>query len=309
MKPEKAYVLMKIITNNEWEARKETLKEIISIVNSLINRQAREKNYFLSERLQLSNLLVQKIILHGSSILNLVEGIEVPSKDSRIKKLRDPISMNVLFRGLLESYLTLNHFNFSGTEEENEIRFKIWMQYGLRQRGKMTFTKIPFAAKILEKERIDIESLMNEIILSNFYKSLDEDKQRTFVEQIERDWKFGFRDNTYIKFSWQQLLDKTGINVQLFDGTYNLLSWSAHSTCISLWQLNEIYQGKRADTETINIMKETAIFIAFACTDLIKKDIELKKQYDLLTQNDKDLINIYNYMFRGDTFLIEKIQE
>ena len=56
-------------------------------------------------------------------------------------------------------------------------------------------------------------------------------------------------------------------------------------------------------------MKETAIFIAFACTDLIKIDNDLKIQYDKLEQNEKDLINMYNYIFRDDSFSIDRIKE
>lgn len=310
MKPEKAILLLNRVTNNDWESRKEILKETISIVNTIINRQSQAKNYFLSERHQISNLLVQKIILHGSSILNLIDGIIVPNKLNKILYLKDPISLHVLFRGLLESYLTLNHINYAETEEENDIRFKIWMQYGMRQRGKMTFTAIPEASSILlEEEKNEIENIMNEIISSSFYKSLEDDKQKTFIEQIERDWKFGFKNSTYLKFSWQQLLNKSGINEELFIGTYNFLSWYAHSTCIALWQLNEMYLDERSNSETIYLMKETSIFIAFACTDLIRIDNDLKIQYDRLEQDDKDLINMYNYIFRDDSYSIDRIKE
>jgi hypothetical protein len=310
MKPEKACLLLNKITNNDWVNRKEILKETISIVHTLIHNRTFDNKYFASERLQISNLLLQKVILHGSTILNLVNGIVIPTKSTKIIKLKDPISMNVLFRGLLESYLTLNHLNFSETEEENEIKFKIWIQYGLRQRSKMKFTELQQQASLLlEKEKIDIETIMNEVTSSSFYKTLDNDKQETFLQQLERDWKLGFRTNTYIKFSWQELLDKSGINAELFSGTYNLLSWFAHSTCISLWQLNEMYEQNRAETETINIMKDSAVFIALACTDLLKKDKELKFQYDRLLQDDKDLINMFNFVFRDETYSIDKIKE
>lgn len=310
MKPEKACLLLNRITNNDWENRKEILKKTISIVHTLIHNRTRDNKYFTSERLQISNLLLQKIIFHGSSILNLADGIAIPTKSTKILKLKDPISMNVLFRGLLESYLTLNHINFSETEGENEIKFKIWIQYGLKQRSKMKFTKLPQQASLLlEKEKIDIENIMNEITSSNFFKTLDNDKQKTFLQQLERDWKLGFRTNTYIKFSWQELLDKSGINAELFSGTYNLLSWFAHSTCISLWQLDEMYEQNRAETETIKIMKNTSVFIALACTDLLKKDKELKFEYNRLQQDDKDLINMFNFFFRDETYLIDKIKE
>lgn len=311
MEPEKISFLEDRIFNNDWENRKITLREIISIVCTLISKKVQEKDFFYSERLQISYLLVQKTILHGSSILSLVDGVELPIKTS-LGYIKDPFSINILFRGLLESYLVLNHINFSETEEENEIKFNLWKQYGLRQRGKLIFTSEeikPSAKLVLEKERIEIENLVNEICSSNFYLSLDPDKQKTFAEQLEKDWKFGFKKGTYIKYSFQQLLDKSGIKEKCFSGDYNFLSWSAHSTYISLNQLHDIYYEKRETAATINMMTKTAIFIALACTDLIKKDNDLKIQYDRLNQDKKDLINIYNYACRDDNYTIEKIQK
>ena len=309
MKPERAFQLINQVTNNIWVDRKSILSEVISIANTMMVKRAKSCAYFETEREKLSNLLVQKVILHGASILSLADGISFHLKHMEVPKIKDPISMQVLFRGLLESYLTLNHFNFSKTESENEIKFKIWIQYGLRQRGKMSFFQIPVKdLNQLDNEKKQIENLLDEIRYSEFYGLLDSEKKKTFIEQIQRDWKFEFKDKTYLKFSWQQLLERTGINKKLFSGTYNFLSWFAHSSCISLFQLDEMYNLKIEKQEVINVMKETSIFIVLALTDLIKKDNELLKQYQQLDQREKDLINIYNYTFRDNNYTIEEIK-
>jgi hypothetical protein len=309
MTREQAFQLINEVTNNDWENRKVTLSKVIEFANRIMIKRADSCPFFKTEREKLSNLLVQKVILHGASILSLVDGINLQTMHFEKSKIKDPISMQVIFRGLLESYLTLNHLNFS-SESENEIRFKIWIQYGLRQREKVTFSIIPVEEfNLLKDERELINRLINEIKSSSFFDLLESDKKIKFLDQIERDWKIGFKNNSYLKFSWQQLLEKTGVNKELFSDTYNYLSWFAHSNCISLYQLDEMYRFKRDEQEVINLMKESSVFIVFALTDLIKIDEELLKQYHFIDQIDKDLINVYNFIFRTNNYTIESIED
>jgi hypothetical protein len=310
MRPEQAIQLINKVTDNNWVTVKMTLAEVISIVNILLVKRVEEFQYFENERDHISNLLVQKVLLHGASIMKLAEGIDFPMRYLQTPQIKDPFSIHVLFRALLESYLTLYHINFSDSEDENETRFKIWIQYGLRQHGKISFSEMSRENKDqLDDEKKEIDNLLDEISSSIFYSSLDKAKKDTFLVQIERDWKFGFRDNTYLKFSWQQLLENTGVNKVLFSDTYNFLSWFAHSNCISLYQLRDMYKLNGEEQEIKNLMRETSIFIMLAFTDLMQKDKVLKNQYQKLEQADKDLINIYNYVFRDNSYTIEKIKE
>ena len=310
MRPEQAIQLINKVTSNDWVTVKMTLEEVISIVNILLVKRVEEYQYFETERDHISNLLVQKVLLHGASIMKLADGIDFPMRYLQSPQIKDPFSIHVLFRALLESYLTLHHVNFSESEAENEIRFKIWIQYGLRQRGKVTFSEMTTEnKKQLDDEKKEIDNLIGEITSSIFYSSLDRAKKDTFLVQIERDWKFGFRDETYLKFSWQQLLENTGVNKVLFSDTYNFLSWFAHSNCISLYQLRDMYKQNGEEQEIKNLMRETSIFIILALTDFMQKDKVLKNQYQKLEQADKDLINIYNYVFRNNSYTIENIKE
>lgn len=311
MKPEQVIQLINKITASNWVTVKITLAEVIGIVNILLLKRVDEFQYFETEKDHISNLLVQKILLHGASIMKLAEGIDFPIRHLQSPQIKDPFSIHVLFRALLESYLTLHHINFSDSEAENETRFKIWKQYGLRQRGKISFISEVSVEnqKQLDDEKKEIDNLLDEIKSSSFYSSLNCAKKDTFLVQIERDWKFGFRDETYLKFSWQQLLENTGVNKVLFSDTYNFLSWFAHSNCISLYQLRDMYKQNSEKQEIINLMRETSIFIILACTDFMQKDKVLKNQYQKLEQADKDLINIYNYVFRNNTYTIENIKE
>ncbi len=306
MKASKAYILIQKVSSNNHSDWMNNLMEIISITNKLFFDRTKRINTFDDERTHLSNLLLQKITLHGSSILNCGNGINFPSDYTKDFKIMDPFSMSVLIRSLLESYLTLHHINFAQTEDENNIRFKIWTQYGLRQRAKMTFFTMPkeMLAQI-DNEKEEIENLKKEICNSDLFLNLDEDKQNTLLKQITRDWKFAFKKETYIKYSWQELLNNTGVNQMLFSDTYNFLSWFAHSSSISLYQLKDIYREHRDKNEVKNVLKEAAIIVALALIDYIKIENETRKEFDKLSKDKKDLINIYNYVYRNESYCID----
>jgi len=309
MEPEKVYELIKVVTANDFNICKRNLWEIMKITNSLLIDRSIEKNYFETERQQSSDLLLQRVLMYGASIYNLTDGVSYAVKNHTIPKIYDPFSMKVLLRGLLESYLTLYHINFSDTEMENDIRYKIWVQYSLAQRGKMSFLFLSEDdTKNLNNEKEYVQTLISEIKSSEFFVRLDQKKQEKFLNLINRDWKLGFNQKSFNRFSWQQLIDNTGINKILFSDVYNFLSWFSHSTFLSITQLKDFYQNELQIEETKSVIKETSIFIALACTDLIKIDTELKNQYFKLPQSEKDLINSYNYVYRGEKYTIEDIR-
>ncbi len=306
MKESEAFILKQKILSGNHSDWMQNLMEIISITNKLFFDRIKRINTFDNERTHLSNLLLQKITLHGSSILNCGNGINFPSDYTKDFKIMDPFSMRVLIRSLLECYLTLHHINFAPTEIENDIRFKIWTQYGLSQRAKMTFFTIPKKRLAqLDDEKKEIENLRNEICNSDLFLNLDRKKQETLSKQITQDWKITFRNETYIKCSWQELLNNTGVNQMFFSGIYNVLSWFAHSSSISLYQLRDIYRENRDENEVMKVLKFAAIIVALAVTDYIKIENETKKEFDNLSKDRKDLINIYNYVYRNESYCID----
>jgi len=317
MTTEEAFILIKKVKDSQWKDWLDSLTEIITISNNLIVDRAIRVQYFENERLHMSNLLIQKILLHGASILHNSFGINYPSKYSIDMKIKDPFSLNVLLRSLLESYLTLRYLNFASSDSENEFRFKLWTQYGLKQRGKINFYSLSdehnlvdleqkqAIQKQLDSEKQNILDLENEIKSSDIFKNLAQDKQTTFLDQISHHWRFGFKDNTYIKYSWQDLLNNSGANPFLYDNFYNFLSWPAHSTSLSLYQLRDLYKEFQDLNETSNVLKDSTILIAFSIVDYIKTDTVLKVEFAKQPKEYQNKINIYNHMFRDESHTID----
>lgn len=295
------------IIKSDWISCVYNLEEILLLANTLMFDRTNEILSLENERLNISNLLVKKVLLHGSTISINLKNLSYPIKNYSERNIFYPISLNVILRSLLECYLTMNHINFAETEEEKEIRFKIWSQYGLRQRKKMTFSILKSEGRsVQENDEKEIHELVNQIKNSIIYQNIDEDKRETFLNQISKDWKFGFRGKTYIKYSWKELLDKSGINKECSIDLYNYLSWFSHSSSISIYQLRDLYKDSGEMVELIikNGIRETALLIALTITDLIEVNPKLKQKFNILTQKDKDLINTYNLFFRNESYTI-----
>lgn len=295
------------IIKGDWISCVNNLEEILLLANTLMFDRTNEILHIENERLNNSNLLVKKVLLHGSAILKSLKNLSYPIKNYKESNMFCPISLNVILRSLLECYLTMNHINFAETEEEKEIRFKIWSQYGLRQRIKMTFSIQKSEGRLVqENDEKEINELVNQIKNSIIYQNLDNDKRKTFLNQISKDWKFDFRGKTYIKYSWKELLDKSGIKKEYSIDLYNYLSWFSHSSSISIYQLRDLYKDSGEMIELIikNGIRVTALLIAVTITDLIEVNPKLKQKFNIMIQKDKDLINTYNLFFRNESYTI-----
>lgn len=305
MKEIEAIEIIAKITTSDLDLCVSNLKDMLMLANSLMYGRAKRVN-FETERLHISNLLAQKILLHSSSIFTNSQGINFPINEITEMKIPDPFSLNVIFRSLVECYLTMNHINFAETDEEKEMRFNVWSQYGLGQRKKTTFSELELEGQMVqENDQKEIEELTKEIKTNIYFLNLENQKKDKYLAQILKDWKFGFQGNTYIKYSWQDLLDKTGLKKKLFNDLYNYLSWFAHSSSISIYQLRDIYRDSSEMIEIENIIRDTAVFVAVTITDLIKIDSELKKEFDILEYDEKNLVNIYNLVYRDESHTID----
>ena len=90
MTAEEAFILVKKIKDSQWKDWLDSLTEIITKSHNLILDRTIRVRYFENERLHISNLLIQKSLLHGASILHNSFEINYPSKYSNDMKIKDP---------------------------------------------------------------------------------------------------------------------------------------------------------------------------------------------------------------------------
>ncbi|MET2984845.1 hypothetical protein [Aureibaculum conchae] len=272
------------------------------------DRIEKEKTQFDKERLFYINLLTQKFLVHGFSIKKLIDGITLdsPSKNLSIKML-DPFSIHCLVRTVVENYLVQNYLSNSGLEDDLlQLRFEIWMRYGLIQRN--IEPENDEEKRVLELDKKSIENFTKSIKTRKAYLELSENKKASFFKTIEKEWKIIFDKEKFYPVSWKRLMKEAGINDGINDNIYNFLSWHSHSQSISLLQLKNMWDND-SDKETVLIsIKKLNMFVGFIISDIIKSDKDFRNSYESLSDEYKELINFYNLSYRGAEYMIKQLK-
>jgi hypothetical protein len=287
------------------------LEAILLICNSIQQYRLTINDKFDNERLQNSNLLFQKAFLHGHSIKTLAQGIDIVNlKTSLSVKINDPLSLHILFRGLLETYLTFYLINvLQPNDKAKEIMHLLWLYHGLYQRQKADFSnsvKKEEAEVKLSTEKKILDNLELQIRSSTQFKNLNPRSQELFFKQIKHNWKISFKNDSYSSLGYQDVIKATSLRHDLFTNFYNYFSWDSHSTCISVFQLRGLYENGYDEKLVATTVGYTFFFLSFMTYDLIINDPNYIPCYQRLPQDLKDLLNFYNIYLRGDEFSLEK---
>ncbi|CAN5615935.1 hypothetical protein BH10BAC2_BH10BAC2_06360 [soil metagenome] len=175
--------------------------------------------------------IISKFTFHTSSFLQLFAGtkIKIEGKDLRIF---DEPSVLVLFRIILENYLTFYYiFCDSTSREEKEFRVNIWKYCGLKQRNEFDVEQEELKRK-QANEFIELTTIKEKMICSPYFKTLKKDEQNSILK--------GVKPRLY---SWTKIMEVSGIRKKLFKNIYGYKSNYAHSEFISILQLNSSVYG------------------------------------------------------------------
>ncbi len=323
----KLFLLNKITSRNS-SVQIANLEEISKIIQTIQYIRYKKKDKYSVDRLHDSNLLYQKAYLHGLSIQTLSKGINVTIPQLNINTtLNDPISIGILVRGLLETYLTFYHTNFAVNDAERTISYISWIIYGQKQRIKLNFekpdtnllqTNKQLYDKYLQLYEANMQKLEEEKQLINrniellkethVFSEFDNETRNKYIKQLNSNWKFEFLNKSFRTLGYQNILNKVGIRISSFNNLYNHLSWPTHSTSIGISQIADMWNQDRADLLFLNnALLYTNTFLALMSRDVIYNDPDFEIGYKALSQDYKDLINFYNYHFRGNDFTIDSI--
>lgn len=292
------------IASPNIEIQIDNLDRIIRICSVIQFYRYKERNSYPIGAFHDYNLLYQKSLLHGTSIKQLAHmvGQYFPPKNNYIQII-DPFSINIILRSLIEAYLTFHHMSSSTSNEENSAKHMIWVIFGMLQRQKLSLdeTNALYAdnKNRKEKEREKIDAIISNLKQNDAFLKLDTEKQSTLLKQLKREWKIEFYGNTFQPKSYQDIMNSIGFTNELFANIYNSLSWSTHSTSISISQFNELWGEERHDSL---FLKNALVFIssilAFMTYDIIYVDTDYSVGYKKLTDNQKQFLNDYHAFFR-----------
>src|ERR1035437_5664108 len=79
MKEEQKIKLLERVASENTEIQKENFQTLLFILNSIHYNRQKTRDAFISERLHDSNLLLQKVMLNGYSMIKLISGIQIPN--------------------------------------------------------------------------------------------------------------------------------------------------------------------------------------------------------------------------------------
>lgn len=253
-----------------------------------------------------ADLLAQKFFLHCMSLEKLsTPQLYQSSLMQRQFELLDPISVWALLRSQFEAYLAFHHLFVTPTsDEEREIRYKLWVVSGLKYRNRFPAT-IEAHIQQQERERKQIEELIEEIKQTPIYQGLLDEEKKKLKDIIKRkDWKVAFKDSHAISLSWPQLGQRTEMNQSLFSEIYNYLSIHSHPTYISVLQLGELYATKEDQSLALLGMNLSRFIISFMISDYCKFFVRSVAYFNELPNEYRAFINFYNSTFRGDHHMI-----
>ncbi len=292
------------IASDNIEDQIDYLDQIIRTCSIIQFYRNKERNTYKEGAFYDFNLLYQKSLIHSMSIKQLAHkiGLYDPSRDI-YKEIIDPFSINIILRTSMEAYLTFYHLSSSTSEDENKLRHMIWVVFGMFQRQKLSFNesnKLYAESESRKKEEMSkIEAIISNIEKNPEFKLLDHAKQSSLRKQYKKEWKFEFHGNTYQPKSYQDIMNSIGFNNDLFANIYNNLSWSTHSTSISVAQLNDLWGQERHDLLFLkNALIFTSSVLAFMTLDLIIVDNDYSVGYDKLTKDQKQFLSYYHSFFR-----------
>lgn len=229
-------VMIKVWGSYESSTNKEYGEVILRTVNILIKLT----NSLHGDKINLipwktwSEPIIFKLCYHASSIIKLNSGTELPfKKNGETLIIFDEPSVFILFRTLLENYLTFFYlFIDQVAEEEKQFRMLVWRYCGLRQRTEFVINTEKERAK-QQSEESTVLNLKNEI-QSNLYFDKYSNKLKDVILKGRKPRLFE---------SWKSLIVKSNFNTDSFQNIYGYKSNYSHTEFISVLQLREGQYG------------------------------------------------------------------
>lgn len=244
--------------------------------------------------------LCQKSFLHAFSLNELMKESSFNSELLK-KEVRfiDPISMVALLRAQFETYVAFNHIYINPeSKEELEIRYKCWKLSGLKYQSKYKPkqndpNRQKHEAKLKEESKV-MDNLLKEIMKNEFFRQMPKKVQERIKKRCR--WKFSFKDKKSL--NWEEMFFRTGFKKEVFNQSYNLLSFYSHPTYISVIQLKSMFNNGYYKVISNNALMFSCILIAFLIFDYIKLFPKCRIVYNKLPEEHQVLITFFNETFR-----------
>lgn len=207
-----------------------SLKEIIYLAMEISQTLTDAKKVAL-EWERYGDWMRTKMFFHAESICELINGTSLEwARLTAPKKVIDPLSINVLFRAFLETFLMHNFiYLVPKSDEEKKFRFNVWMYSGLMNRQKFS-AESKYAKEAKLHDQGEIEKIKKEIIGDKHFMELTDKQKKKLLDEGE----------TKLFRGWKKVIKECGLSSELImDTTYSFVSMYAHTESVSILQIKD----------------------------------------------------------------------
>jgi hypothetical protein len=260
-----------------------------------------------------THLLMSMNILKSDSILQIAKGriLKNSIDEENAPLIYDPFSIMALVRSQFEAFCTFNSiFVYPKSTDEQQLFYLMWVISGLKYRQRFP-ANTPFAVQKKETERIQIDQLISEIYINEFYVQMDQRNQAFIQDRIRRkEWQCYFDGTNVIMAGWEEIALKIGgLRENLMQSLYSYLSLSSHPSNVSVFQFSDLFKDGGDKSLTSLGMSLSKCFLASMISDFTRINEKAKLEFEKLPPIYQALINMVNKIYRGDFYVVNDIHK
>lgn len=226
-----------------------------------------------------------KFILHSNNLGILLKGTDLNVNASYSKRIIDVSSIYILFRALIENYLTFFYL-FVQPKDKSEVSFRclIYEISGIARR--QAYSAIGDSSiKIKEKERENLEYLANQLLNDPHLQKIDPKIRKDILSN-----KPAHKPAKIVR--WEKLLQQSQLNEDIFQKAWLLYSNHAHSEYISIIQVREYWKNSKEALST----RDLVLFLNLVLASVLIKDVaslfpQINKRFNSLPETQIKVIN------------------
>jgi Family of unknown function (DUF5677) len=232
------------------------VRKNMNLLSELMNSLHEEKIQ-MAEWLSWSEPIIVKLIFHSNTVLQIFLGIELIVQEKSIKIFDEPSAI-ILFRSILENYLTFHYLFIANIDEREKIfRINVWKYSALKQRSNFILNS-KIAKEKQGKESVQVEELKDIICKSDIFLKFKTKEQKQILK--------GIKPRLFL--SWEKLIEESGFRKTLFRNLYGFKSNYSHSEFISVLQIKSQGYGFNPYNKEHYILLLLQIIICKSIVDL-----------------------------------------
>lgn len=261
-----------------------------------------------------ARIINQMMFTKIAQLRETVKGIEYEYQGFYLNNIIDSTIVASNTRNIYETVALFNLiFINTKSSDEQLILYNLWVHSGLKYRQRFeNLASSEENKEKLEREKKQIEILIEEIKNTDLYKSLDEKNQGKIDTKIkEKDYKVNFNGKKVEFLSWQELTKTLGLQNGDLDNIYNFFSSYAHPTNVAVFQFAKINKDEsKAWIELSTISLKIAIMLtSMFIADYISFFPKVKATFEKLSIREQIAIDWQNVFLRREEYKINDCLE